>query len=149
MLPDLASTRTIEPLSAWYFCVYFLRTSYAIICNLLSRVKIRFFPGLGLWVTSIVSIDLPILSFLIFLFPSIGLRTLSLTNSIPSWPLSSISVKPIILENASPPKYDLLFSLMKFLETIVLGKQNQFKSLVLKKSKPSRLWRKCGLSFFV
>ena len=49
----------------------------------------------------------------IFLFPSIGLRTLSLTNSIPSWPLSSISVKPIILENASPPKYDLLFSLIK------------------------------------
>ena len=55
----------------------------------------------------------PNIIFFDFLISIYGLRTLSLTNSIPSWPLSSISVKPIILENASPPKYDLLFSLIK------------------------------------
>ena len=85
------------------------------ICILLSIVNKISSPDLDFFIIFIVSIGLPILSCFTFFRPLTGDRVLFFINSMPSCPLSSMSVNPMIFENDSPPRYDLLFSFMKYM----------------------------------
>ena len=104
MSPVFDSIKIIEPLSALNFVIYFLRVSYAIICILLSNVRKISWPGTGFLIIPIVSMGRPILSFFTFFNPCSGNRILLLINSMPSCPLSSMFVNPIIFEKGLPPR---------------------------------------------
>jgi len=74
------------------------------ICILLSSVRNMSSPGIGFFKSPNVSIGRPILSFFTFFKPVFYDNNLLLTSSMPSCPLSSMLVNPIIFEKDLPPK---------------------------------------------
>ena len=74
---------TREPLSALLFLICSFKILYPINCILLSIDKVIFFPGIGSFISLIISTDLPRLSFLIFLRPTVDCNSEFFIYSIP------------------------------------------------------------------